>query len=183
MGFFHVFGVCRGEWRERKNAPNYLQVWMHACLSGSVRARATNHVIKIKSRKHTKRKSNQLLCYHNYLTQQNLWIIQFIKMSKCLLVLRIHIAEWANRSECVCKWDRVKYRMAWRKPNCTARSKIGLKWISAVTVQCQSPAHSTINLCRKHHAMVSSIGISRYRATTSVANMCSVVLCWDHIIF
>lgn len=36
------------------------------------------------------------------------------------------------------------------------RLKIGLKWISAVTVQCQSLAHSTINLCRKHHAMVSS---------------------------
>lgn len=47
------------------------------------------------------------------------------------------------------------------------RLKIGLKWISAVTVQCQSLAHSTINLCRKHHAMVSSSSSSSNQSNTN----------------
>lgn len=118
--------------------------------------------------------------------------VQFIKMSKCLLVLQIHCAEF---SFVWCKWmgylDRKREREIEGRISYGQKTKlycvlvlyglkIGLKWISAVTVQCQSTTHSTINLCRKYHGMVSSSSSSSINIHT--VNMCIVML-WDHIIF
>lgn len=135
-----------------------------------------------------KRKSNQLLCYHNYLTQQNLWIIHTIHQDEQMFT-RATNTLYSGLTRVSAK-EKERGRV-WQEENQIVRHSyctwlgIGLKWISAVTVQCQSQAHSTINLCRKHHAMVSMcISISRFGAKTFLAKMRALLCsCWDHVIF